>query len=434
MSNINFGKRLLPLLIVFLFTSQVFATNGYFRHGYGIKYSALAGAGVALSMSSLGAATNPAGLAFLGNRYDFNVALFSPAREYTVTGNPSMMPGTLGLTPGTVESESNYFPMPTLGANFMLNETMALGVMFFGNGGMNSDYPTATFYDPQSTDTGVNLEQMFLGVTYSVEFTENHALGITALLGYQRFAAKGLLAFGGFSSNPAAISGNQVSTSTGFGARIGYMGKILPQLSIGASYQTKMAMGEFEEYAGLFAEAGDFDIPANWTVGVAGQVTDQLTLAFDVQQILYSGIKSIANPMDLMTNAPADQMGNPNPNFQPLGTDEGWGFGWEDVMVYKFGVMYQPLTDWTFMAGYSYGEQPFGESEVMFNILAPAVVQHHITFGVSKLINDSNELTVAFMYAPEGNVVGPNPLDIPNQQTIDLKMSQWQLEIGYAFN
>ena len=70
----------------------------------------------------------------------------------------------------------------------------------------------------------------------------------------------------------------------------------------------------------------------------------------------------------------------------------------------------------------------------MFNMLAPAVVEHHITFGVTKEINDSNELTVAFMYAPEGSVSGPNPLDMPGQQTIELNMSQWQLEIGYAFN
>ncbi len=91
--------------MVAAFSTSVFATDGYFRHGYGIKYSALAGSGVAVSLSSLGAISNPAGIVFLDNRYDVNVSYFSPSREYTVTGNPSMMQGTFGLAPGTIESD-----------------------------------------------------------------------------------------------------------------------------------------------------------------------------------------------------------------------------------------------------------------------------------------------------------------------------------------
>ena len=46
------------------------ATNGYFTHGYGTIAKALAGAGVAMPQDTLAAGTNPAGLAFLGKRYD----------------------------------------------------------------------------------------------------------------------------------------------------------------------------------------------------------------------------------------------------------------------------------------------------------------------------------------------------------------------------
>ncbi len=76
----------------------------------------------------------------------------------------------------------------------------------------------------------------------------------------------------------------------------------------------------------------------------------------------------------------------------------------------------------------------FLKAEVMFNILAPATVEHHITLGISKSINKSHEIMLAFMYAPEGSVVGANPLEAPNQQTIELKMSQFQIDIGYAFS
>ena len=63
-----------------------------------------------------------------------------------------------------------------------------------------------------------------------------------------------------------------------------------------------------------------------------------------------------------------------------------------------------------------------------------ALIENHITFGVSKDIAKNHEITIAFMYAFENTVEGPNPLDAPNQQTIEIGMKQWQLEVGYAFS
>jgi len=423
------------VLFIGLSVQSVLATGGYFRHGIGIRYSSLAGAGSALSLSSLGASNNPAGLAFLGRTtYDVNVAYFNPMRQFTVNGAPSGFPGTFGLKPQTLKSDRNTFFFPSIGASFVLNKTMALGIMLYGNGGMNTEYPDQVFYDPASPATGVNLEQMFVGATYSLKLTENHAFGVTALLGYEKFAAQGLASFGGFSSAPNALSGNINSTATGFGVRFGYQGKIMPWLSLGASYQTKISMSNFDEYKGLFAEKGGFDIPATWNIGIAVSPVKGLKIVADFQKIIYSGVKSIANPMDLSTNYPADQNGNPNPNFQALGTDGGWGFGWTDINIYKFGLLYEGMEGWTIMAGFAHCDNPVQSSEVLFNILAPGVVQNHITFGITRKINKSNDLTVSIMYAPSSTVTGPNPLDVPNQQTIELEMKQLQLEVGWQFS
>ena len=75
------------------------------------------------------------------------------------------------------------------------------------------------------------------------------------------------------------------------------MGEVLPFLNIGASYQTKIWMSKLEEYKGLFAEQGDFDIPATWTVGLALKATPELIFLVDVQEIYYSDVKSINNPL-----------------------------------------------------------------------------------------------------------------------------------------
>ena len=70
----------------------------------------------------------------------------------------------------------------------------------------------------------------------------------------------------------------------------------------------------------------------------------------------------------------------------------------------------------------------------MFNILAPAVIQNHITAGITKQLGNQHEVSLAFMYALDNSVTGPNPLEAPNQQTIEISMQQWQIEVGYAFS
>lgn len=298
---------------------------------------------------------------------------------------------------------------------------MAIALSIYGNGGMNSDYPAQTFYESSSPNTGINIEQMFANLTYAIEFSKGHSLGVAGIFGWQRFAAKGLIAFSPFSSDPANLSGNSWSTSTGFGFKVGYQGMLTDWFSIGAAYQSKINMSEFERYAGLFAERGDFDIPANWTAGIAVMPNKNWTLLLDVKQILYSGVKSVSNPI------------MPNLQNSLLGKDDGAGFGWRDITSVKFGVMYNAIENYTLMAGYSFNENPIKDSEVMFNILAPAVIQHHLTAGLTRKISEDSDLTIALMYALNNSVKGSNPLEAPGQQSIELSMRQWQVEVGYSF-
>jgi long-chain fatty acid transport protein len=78
--------KLSSLLIVFL-SINTNATNGYFQHGYGIKSQGMGGVGIALPQDALAAATNPAGMAFIGDRYDLGVNIFRPEREAEISGN-----------------------------------------------------------------------------------------------------------------------------------------------------------------------------------------------------------------------------------------------------------------------------------------------------------------------------------------------------------
>ncbi len=409
----------LALILAFCFINTAHATNGYFANGYSVESKAMGGAGVALPLGSMDAAVNPANMAFVGTRIDLGLSLFNPNREYTVKGNPSGFPGTFGLAPGTEKSDSRWFLIPSIGASKKLDENNSIGISIYGNGGMNTDYGTRTFGG--SDPTGVDLTQLFIVPTYARKIAPKHAIGISPIFAYQRFEAKGLEAFAGFSSSPDDLTNNGHDNSYGFGAKIGYRGDILPFLTLGASYQTKIWMSKLSEYKGLFAADGDFDIPATWTIGLALNVSKELILLADVQEIYYSGIRSIKNPLI------------PNIQKSTLGENHGAGFGWDDITILKLGAQWKSSEDWTWRAGYSIGDQPIPSSEVLFNILAPGVIKQHVTAGVTKAIGSNQELKFALVYALSNDVTGANPLEAPGQQRIKIKMNQWEFSVGYAW-
>jgi len=445
----------MSLVLAILFPQVTKATDGYFGVGYGAQNKGLAGAGIAWYKYSL-MNGNPAGHVYIGKQYQLGVGFFNPNRQYTIAGSPSGMPGTFGLMPGTVKSDSKLFVVPSLAGNWMLNEKSSISATLFGNGGMNTDYPTKTFGDPKSATTGVDLAQLFLGVSYSRMLTDKHSIGLTVLGTYQYFEANGLGMFGmmGMSSNADKLTGNGHDNSFGIGFKLGYLGQLTDALSVGASYQPKIRMGKFDDYAGLFAEQGGFDIPANFTIGIAYQVNDQLAVMADFKRINYSDVASIGNAIDPMALPPAflnpggdpNNPGDytPNPNHVPLGADNGSGFGWKDINVYKLGLEYNQGKSWIFRGGFSHNDQPIPKSEVIFNILAPGVIENHISLGCSKTLGTSGKaIHLAMVYALPAKVKGYNPFDFdPEQaaignmvphQTIELEMNQFELEIAFTF-
>ena len=134
----------------------------------------------------------------------------------------------------------------------------------------------------------------------------------------------------------------------------------------------------------------------------------------------YSEIQSVGNPM------------LPNLMKAMLGADGGAGFGWQDMTVVKFGVEQNAAKGFTWRAGYAYGQQPIPSSEMLFNILAPGVIEQHASFGITKEIRPGRNFDFALTRAFNKTVSGPNPLEVPGLQTISLGMDQWVFTLGYS--
>jgi len=371
--------------------SSAFATNGYFAHGYGVKSQGMGGAVTALAQDGFAGANNPAAAAFAGDRLDVGASLFNPERSASRTGGAS------------ADSGHELFLIPEFGYNRRLDDRTAIGLTVYGNGGMNTSYPANQPGDTNllngSGKLGVDMSQLIVAPTLAYKLGEHHAVGVSPLLVYQRFAMRGLQAFAsmpGMSSDPAHVTNQGYDSSTGVGLRLGYQGALCENVRVGAAWSPRVEMGRFEKYQGLFAGQGGFDLPENLNLGVAWQASPALLLALDYQRINYSGVPSVGGSSQVMAQ---------------LGSANGPGFGWRDIEVFKLGAQWQANADWTLRAGVNRGQNPVTPADVTFNILAPGVMTTHWTLGASYRLSGSDELNFSYMRAPEQSVSGVSMFD-----------------------
>ncbi len=409
------------------FSPQAEATNGYFVYGFGPTGKGMAGASTAYSKDALAAATNPAGMAFIGRRADIDITLFNPNRSFVAD--------SLGaITTTETDSLETLFEIPNFGVNYPIDDKMSFGITMNAHGGMNTEYPIAVFQafnspgNVSTKPTGVDLAIATLGATVSYKIAPKHAIGFTPTLTFSRFKAYGLQPFQTVSAFPTDLTDRGYDNSIGGGFRAGYQGEIADGLTLGLAYQSRQYMKPFNKYRGLFAEKGDFDIPQSTNIGLAYKASPQLVLAFDWQWINYNQVAAIANTAGkLLTPVAA----NPNSVFK-MGLDQGLGFGWEDMNIFKFGAEYRHSDKLTLSVGFSWNDRnPFDADQILFNVLAPAVIRSHATIGLSYRINENSSLNLSYARAFREDFSGTDVNT--GAQIIKLEMDQNIGTIGYTY-
>ena len=425
-----------------LMSTAAFATDGYFQDGVGARNTALAGAGVADSRDATAAALNPAGLVHVGNEIDVALSFFNPSRSFTGSGGQGFTPN------GTYTSDSNFFAIPNIAATWRVQNNPfvdVIGLSMSGNGGMNTNYkngianPICGFLPPGvgtgggifcGGRAGVDLTQALISLAFAKQFG-NVSVGVAPVLGAQYFEAKGLSVFGAFgaSSSPANLTDNGHDLEFGIGVRGGIEWALTPSIRLGFAGASKIYMQPFGSYKGLFAEQGGFDIPANLQTGVAVDVMPNLTAMVDYKHIFYSDVASITN-----ASASALMPGN-------LGSSTGAGFGWQDVDAIKVGLEWRATDKLTLRAGYNWNSQAIQSKDVMFNIIAPGVVQSQFTGGVAYKISPKMEIEFAALYAPRVNVTGPElPIafgpggPFNSTHVVDISLQEFEATVGLKYH
>jgi long-chain fatty acid transport protein len=441
-------------------SASAFATNGYFMIGFGAGQVGMGGVGVTSPQDSMCVGGNPACLSeFQAPQFDMGAGLVHPERY---SGSNSMTDNVLYPNGINTWSGVNTYLLPGMGFVFPFNDQLIFGFAALGNGGAGTTYKPNFFSSSPTDYLGVDMVQLIIPITVAYKLNSTQTLGVSIVPARQRFLAQGLTGanrtFNGFSSDENHLSNNGHDFANGMGVRVGWTGHYLDKkITLGATYASKVYMGKLNLYRGLFAEHGGFDIPENYALGIGVKPVENLTVALDIQRILFSGVASVGNrgPVPSTTNAnlpttcvPANPVTDTNCGGTSLGADNGAGFGWKDQTVYKLGVAYKnAFPTWfgedklTLRAGYNYGRTPIQQDQLLFSLLAPATSEHHYTLGATYSMGEQSIfgfgseglVTTAYTYSPmkrfEGPVMGLTRNTLGEAQ---FGMSMKILELAYT--
>ncbi len=439
--NVMFKRTVISVLVAgsVAASSSALATNGMFMIGFGSKSIGMGGVGVAVPQDGLSMASNPATISDVPERFDLDVSLFHVKADAILGDVQEKSVGGLGGDSGAANWPGLYM-MPGLGYVERINDKLTFGWNFVPVGGGGTNYkrnlydlttdgkPTGT---PYTGRVGVSLFITQMNPTLAYALSKDQTLAATLVIGIQRFVGFGLGNFSQFtaSNTPDKLTNQGSEWSYGGGLRLGWLGKYMDKrLNLGAVATSKVHMSKFHKYADLFAEQGDIDTPATYALGAAFKVRPEITVAMDLLRIKYGDVKSIANigPNTVDNLYPVSEALN------SIGNDAGLGFGWDDMNVVKLGMSYDYNRDWTYRVGWNYGKSPIKEErEIAFNIVAPAVTEHHVTLGATYNLGKAAEFNFAYMHAFTNTQSGPTYIGSAGR----LRMSQDSLGVtlGYKF-
>lgn len=400
-----------------LFSTTALATNGIAPAGLGQTHKAMGGAAAGNPQNTTSMATNPASASFVQDGWDAGLEIFQPNR--TATHN-------VAGTEYSGDGDKNFL-VPEFAYKRSWGGNKSIGVVVYGNGGMNTSYSASnppilngdSFNTGDSTKApGINLEQLFIAPTLALKLSERNSIGLSVNLVHQRFVATGLGLFQhpGFTVDSASVTDNGTDTSNGIGATIGWQGKLNRRITAGVAYRSKVNMSKFDKYKGLLTDGGDLDVPAALTIGGAIKATPRTTVAMDIQRVFYGDIPAFANEARIV------------PTIDRIG--DGVGFGWNDQTVVKLGIKHQRTSKVALMAGLNYGKNPVSAKGTNLNILAPGIVEKHLSFGVEYKLSPRSSVTGTYIRTFENSLEGA--VTTPITQEYDLAMDQHAAGIAYS--
>ncbi|PIZ04515.1 MAG: hypothetical protein COY58_03430 [Gammaproteobacteria bacterium CG_4_10_14_0_8_um_filter_38_16] len=405
--------------------TTAFATNGAFDYGFSEITRGMGGAGSALPQDTLIAAINPAGMVDVGKRLDFGAFFYVPTVSYVATDVTPAQVGGIAVAPGYHASTDKLFFLPDFGYNHPINNKSAWGISMYSLAGFGGQFitndnayvaggtpaPGALGNNKLETD----LKQSITSVTYSHKFLSHSAWGVSLLFGLQALHVDGVSNLSNFTVDPNNLSNKGTDYSVGGGARFGVLFGVLPKLDLGISYQPKMPMTKFHQYAGLLPNGGEFDIPAFGNIGLAWHIISNVVLVADMEKIWYKDVPAYGTSHDALLNGPCTTAST------CMGGANGAGFGWNNAVIYKLGAQWKITKKTTLRAGLSHTNELLSNTYATENMITPgAIIKNLYSLGATQDFSKKDAITAVVTYIPRQSLRSQNLFARPAIQYVTL--------------
>lgn len=387
------------------------ATDGHLLHGVGAINSAVGGIGVAAPSSLLGAFyANPAGLlAYDATATEIGFELMKAERGIR---------SAFGPMTGSTTSSSDFTPIPAFGwSQELMDEKLVVGVAGLGIGGFGVDYPV----DPENPILGPrpygfgsvfsNFQLMRIIPALAYQATPKLRLGAAVNINWASLAVDPMpIAGPAVDPGPDGVpntaddrayysAASDADGAFGIGGQLGLQYAVTPTIAVGLAYTTPQVFQDFE-YDAVYENPNlpNYNMPR------------QITFAMDVPAVYAAGISWLPNGswllgldgkyIDYENTEGFDESG-----YNPDGSIRG--FGWQSIWSVAAGAEFRPTAKVALRAGYNYSDNPIPDEYSMFNLPAPAIVQHHATFGLGYRFDNGFGLDIGYYRAFENTITGP---------------------------
>ncbi len=259
------------------------------------------------------------------------------------------------------------------------------------------------------------LERTLISPAYTHSVGDDGHWSVGAVLAYQRFATVG---FGATDGMLPVVAQTQDEVSYGQGVRIdaGYSLGRLATWTFG--YQSRVNMDAFNRYRGMYAEPGDFDIPASVNAGFSMALAPQFELGLGVERVMYHEAR------------PFTSAALPRRFLAVLGDGTSPVFAWRDLTVYSVTGAWRSDDLGELALRYSTREQPSPTSRLLDRLLNDGQADYSVEARYSKRFDANSRLQFSASYTPYEYILGaPTSYSVRN----DIRGRQVEFEALLAF-
>lgn len=364
-----------------LASSTAFA-GGYRVSIQGQKQLAMGHTGVAVVGSAETAFFNPAGMAYLENKFNLSVggsALFSKTRFQENTFN-------------TTASSDNFGTPLNLYATYRLTDWLTAGLAVYTPYGSSVEWEQN--WQGAYLVNNIDLSAIFIQPTVSIRMGEHFSIGggpiyATGAVNFNRnlYASNTTFQVNG---DPTDLTIEAKGISA-WGYNVGMMFNPTEKFRLGLNYRSEIIM-EARGGDATFTDVPDFaqtlltnttfdadlPLPAEVTAGMSYQVTDKWLLAFDYNYAIWSAYKSLDVKFD---------------NGLPTSVNPR---NYKNSSTYRFGTQYVANDKFTFRAGYYFDESPVQDR--YFAPETPRNDSNAFTGGLTYQVTNKLGVDFSFLY------------------------------------